>query len=220
MFDGAPPRNPAATVHVIDDDSNFRLAVVSLLESFEMQAKVFRGAEEFLEGADLSHPGCILLDVTMPGMSGLELQDKLARLGNPLPIIFMTGNASVAVSVSAMKAGAFDFLLKPFKQECLLDVTSRAITLNAQLCVQNALAKQKRACVDSLTPREEQVFSFVSRGLLNKQIAHELNISEIMVKLHRGRMMRKLKARSVVDVVRMFDEIYATGRGHERRHVG
>ena len=196
-----------ATVHIIDDDMELRMSLQSYFESLGMRAAAYESAAGFLELADLSQPGCILLDVKMPGMTGLELQTKLRDLGYPLPIIFMTANASVATSVSAMKAGALDFLLKPFKSENLLKATELALERNADLRVRFAAALQARANVQSLTPRETEVFGYVSRGLMNKQIAYEMNISEIMVKLHRGRMMKKLNARSVADVVRTFDEI-------------
>jgi FixJ family two-component response regulator len=147
----------------------------------------------------------------MPGMSGLELQSELAQRGNPMPIIFITGNGSVSVSVSAMKAGAFDFLLKPFNSQAVVDTVTRAMEFDM-------LARAKRAEADNLmqrfcrlTPRETEVWEYVSQGLMNKQIAFEMSISEIMVKLHRGRMMKKMQAKSVVDVVRMFDRLSVHG---------
>lgn len=196
-----------ATVHIIDDDANLRRSLLDFFASIAVRAIAFQNANDFIEHADLTQPGCILLDVKMPGMTGLELQAKLAELRTPLPIIFMTGGSSVATSVSAMKAGAFDFILKPFKPESLLEAVKLALDRNSELRAKQAGALRARACVESLTPREAEVFRHVARGMMNKQIAHEMKISEIMVKLHRGRMTKKLQARSVADIVRVFDEI-------------
>lgn len=207
MGEVAEPQPPIPTVHIIDDDAGLRIALLGFFESVGMRAAAFESAGDFLEHADLSQPGCVLLDIGMPGMTGLELQAKLAGLGYPLPIIFITGNASVATSVSAMKAGAFDYLVKPFRSESLIRATELAFGRNAELRARTTIALQMRARVERLTPRETEVFGHVSRGLMNKQIAHEMKISEIMVKLHRGRMMKKLDARSVADVVRIFDEV-------------
>ncbi|KQV73256.1 response regulator [Rhizobium sp. Root1220] len=206
----AEPTN--ATVHIIDDDANLRLSLQNFFESIGMEADEFGSADEFLEVADLSVPGCILLDVKLPGMNGIELQACLKAAGHPLPIIFMSGNANVSISVHAMKEGAFDFLLKPFDGKTLIETVRLAVRRNAELREQEAALSISRACAERLTPREAEVFAFVSRGLLNKQIAYEMNISEIMVKLHRGRMMRKLQARSLVDVVRRFDQLQQPSR--------
>jgi FixJ family two-component response regulator len=197
-----------ATVHIIDDDLDLRTSLLNFFESIGMCADAFGTADDFLECADLSLPGCILLDVKMPGMTGLELQARLKAMGHPLPIIFMSGNANVATSVFAMKEGAFDFLLKPFDGKLLIETTKLALERNRDLRAQTAAFLESRACVDTLTPREAEVFAYVSKGLMNKQIAFEMKISEIMVKLHRGRMMRKLQARSLADVVRKFDQVH------------
>ncbi|RDJ13946.1 response regulator transcription factor [Rhizobium grahamii] len=206
-MDRAKEANPAAIIHIIDDDTNLSGSLVDLFESIGMRAIAFKTANDFLNDADLTMPGCVLLDVKMPGMTGLELQAKLAELRYPLPIIFMTGDPNVATSVSAMKAGAFDFLLKPFKLESLVTLLRLALERNADLRAKQAATLHAQATVDTLTPREAEVFGYVAKGMMNKQIAHEMNISEIMVKLHRGRMMKKLEARSVPDVVRKFDEV-------------
>jgi FixJ family two-component response regulator len=204
--------SPEATVHIIDDDLNLRMSLLNFFESTGMCADAFGTADEFLDNADLSLPGCILLDVKLPGMTGIELQARLKAMGYPLPIIFISGNASVATSVYAMKAGAFDFLLKPFDGESLIETTPLAFERNLELRDQTAAFLQSRACVETLTPRETEVFAYVSKGLMNKQIAYEMKISEIMVKLHRGRMMKKLQARSLVDVVRKFDQMHQAPR--------
>jgi FixJ family two-component response regulator len=203
---------PKATVHIIDDDLNLRMSLLNFFESTGMCADAFGTADEFLDNADLSAPGCILLDVKLPGMTGIELQAQLKAMGYPLPIIFISGNANVATSVYAMKAGAFDFLLKPFDGESLIETTRLAFERNLELRDQAAAFLQSRACVETLTPRETEVFGYVSMGLMNKQIAYEMKISEIMVKLHRGRMMKKLQARSLVDVVRKFDQMHEASR--------
>ncbi|MGO4570134.1 response regulator transcription factor [Rhizobium sp. 2YAF20] len=204
--------SPEATVHIIDDDLNLRMSLLNFFESAGMCADAFGTADEFLDNADLSLPGCILLDVKLPGMTGIELQARLKAMGYPLPIIFISGNANVATSVYAMKAGAFDFLLKPFDGKSLIETTRLAFERNLELRDQTAAFLQSRACVETLTPRETEVFAYVSKGLMNKQIAYEMKISEIMVKLHRGRMMKKLQARSLVDVVRKFDQMHRAPR--------
>ena len=197
-------------VYIIDDEPNLRSSLLNFFDSLQIEAIGFGSAEEFLE-AEPGSAGCILLDNQMPGMTGLELQAELRSRSNPMPIIFITGNASVAVSVSAMKAGAFDFLLKPFNSEAVLDAINRAMEFDTIERAKRRQAEtiQQRFC--RLTPRESEVWEYVSQGLMNKQIAFEMSISEIMVKLHRGRMMKKMNAKSVVDIVRMFDSLEASG---------
>lgn len=194
-------------VYVIDDEPNLRASLLNFFESVQIEAVGFGSAEEFLSEADGESAGCILLDIQMPGMTGLELQAELSHRGNPMPIIFITGNGSVSVSVSAMKAGAFDFLLKPFNSQAVVDAISRAMEADRQARAKRAEADKLMQRFCRLTPRETEVWEYVSQGLMNKQIAFEMSISEIMVKLHRGRMMKKMHAKSVVDVVRMFDRL-------------
>lgn len=198
-------------VYVIDDEPNLRASLLNFFESVQIEAVGFGSAEEFLSEADGESAGCILLDIQMPGMTGLELQAELSHRGNPMPIIFITGNGSVSVSVSAMKAGAFDFLLKPFNSQAVVDAISRAMEADRQARAKRAEADKLMQRFCRLTPRETEVWEYVSRGLMNKQIAFEMSISEIMVKLHRGRMMKKMHAKSVVDVVRMFDRLSVHG---------
>ncbi|WP_075292013.1 response regulator transcription factor [Pararhizobium arenae] len=193
------------TIYIIDDEVHLGSSLVNLFESMERNARSFRSANDFLAAVGTEAPGCILLDVQMPGMSGLELQARLTDLGNPLPVIFMTGNGSVSVNVSATMGGAFDFLLKPFVSSAVIASTDRALQRDAENRRRLATRREIQACTDKLTPRETEVLKFVTQGLMNKQIAHEMSISEIMVKLHRGRMMRKMKARSIVDIVRKYD---------------
>ncbi len=194
-------------VYVIDDELNLRAALLNFFESVQIEAVGFGSAQEFLSEVDGESAGCILLDIQMPGMTGLELQAELSNRGNTMPIIFITGNGSVSVSVSAMKAGALDFLLKPFNSQAVVDAIARAMEVDRQSRAKRAEADRlvQRFC--RLTPRETEVWEYVSQGLMNKQIAFEMSISEIMVKLHRGRMMKKMHAKSVVDVVRMFDRL-------------
>lgn len=198
-------------VYVIDDEPNLRASLLNFFESVQIEAVGFGSAEEFLSEADGESAGCILLDIQMPGMTGLELQAELSHRGNPMPIIFITGNGSVSVSVSAMKAGAFDFLLKPFNSQAVVDAISRAMEADRQARAKRAEADKLMQRFCRLTPRETEVWEYVSQGLMNKQIAFEMSISEIMVKLHRGRMMKKMHAKSVVDVVRMFDRLSVHG---------
>lgn len=198
-------------VYVIDDEPNLRASLLNFFESVQIEAVGFGSAEEFLSEADGESAGCILLDIQMPGMTGLELQAELSHRGNPMPIIFITGNGSVSVSVSAMKAGAFDFLLKPFNSQAVVDAITRAMEADRQARAKRAEADKLMQRFCRLTPRETEVWEYVSQGLMNKQIAFEMSISEIMVKLHRGRMMKKMHAKSVVDVVRMFDRLSVRG---------
>jgi len=203
------------TIFIIDDEVNLRTSLLNLFESMDMPAAVFASADDFLENANLTSPGCVLLDVQMPGMGGMELQRKLVEMGNPLPIIFMTGNANVNMSVSAMKAGAFDFLLKPFNANAVIATTRMALEKDQEYREQAAKLAEIRACASLLTPREREVLGYVSDGLMNKQIAFEMGISEVMVKLHRGRMMRKMNARSIVEIVRKFDRVALVQDGAE-----
>ncbi len=205
---GAKP-NGLQKVYIIDDEPNLRASLLNFLDSMQIEAAGFGSAEDFLAETDEGLAGCILLDIQMPGMTGLELQAELSQRGNPMPIIFMTGNATVSVGVSAMKAGAFDFLLKPFNSQAVVEAIVRAMEFDRNARAQKAEADSIRQRFCRLTPRETEVWEYVSQGLMNKQIAFEMSISEIMVKLHRGRMMKKMDAKSVVDVVRMFDRLAA-----------
>lgn len=196
-------------VHIIDDEPHLRGSLLNFFESVDIEAVGYGSAGEFLSQAEQDVGGCILLDVQMPDMTGLELQAELTRRGNPMPIIFITGNATVSISVTALKAGAFDFLLKPFESRTVVASVTRAMEFDREERAKRAEAKKIEQRFCRLTPRETEVCEYVSRGLMNKQIAFEMSISEIMVKLHRGRMMKKMDARSVVDVVRMYDRMNA-----------
>lgn len=189
-------------VYIVDDDQSMREALADLFHSMKIEAVAFETAQAFLDGADLDRPGCILLDVRLPGLSGLEFQGHLDRMGSRLPIVFMTGFGDIPMSVKAMKAGAVDFLTKPFREQDILDAVTAALEKDARLRLETAASDAVAALAETLTPREREVMASVVKGLMNKQIAFDLGISEITVKLHRGNVMRKMEARSVADLVR------------------
>lgn len=211
MSDSQTAADIDTVIAIIDDEESVRNALVDQLESMDRKAMAYASASEFLDSSEVSAPGCILLDLQMPQMNGLDLQESLAQAGNRKPIVFMTGNASVNTSVHALKAGAVDYLIKPFDCKSMIEAIDRALERDRQDRLEAAVREQAMAFARKLTPREVEVMEFVSKGLMNKQIAFEMGISEIMVKLHRGRMMRKMKARSIPDIVRKFDQIKSAG---------
>ena len=194
---------PVATplVLIVDDDEAIREALTDLLRSVGIEARSFGSTKELLD-APTDRPGCLILDVRLPGLSGLDLQAQLTRSGNTRPIIFMTGHGDIPMSVRAMKAGAMDFLTKPFRDQDMLDAVAAAIDKDMAQRQDAAAAKEVAALAATLTPRETEVMAAVVKGLMNKQIAGLLGISEITVKLHRGNVMRKMAVRSVADLVR------------------
>lgn len=196
-------------VLIVDDDISVREALVDLFQSVRIDVSAFDSPAALLAGADLKRPGCILLDVRLPGLSGLDFQGQLERMGSKLPIVFMSGFGDIPMSVRAMKAGAVDFLVKPFRDQDLLDAVSTAIERDAVQRRDNAEGDAVVTLAETLTPREREVMMAVSKGLMNKQIAYDLGISEITVKLHRGNVMRKMEVRSVADLVRKV-ELLAT----------
>ncbi|MFC5756710.1 MULTISPECIES: response regulator transcription factor [unclassified Rhizobium] len=189
-------------VYVVDDDESIRESLVDLFRSIQMDAVSFATTAAFLDAADLRRPGCILLDVRLPGLSGLDFQLHLERIGSRMPIVFMTGFGDIPMSVRAMKAGAVDFLTKPFRDQDILDAVGVAIEKDMARRREMAASDAVASLVDTLTPREREVMAAVVKGLMNKQIAYDLGISEITVKLHRGNVMRKMQVRSVADLVR------------------
>ncbi|SCY79107.1 response regulator transcription factor [Rhizobium sp. NFACC06-2] len=193
---------PSPIVFIVDDDVSMREALTDLFRSMKFDAEAFDSAAAFLEKANLNRPGCLLLDVRLPGISGLDFQMQLERVGHGMPIIFMTGFGDIPMSVRAMKAGAVDFLTKPFKEQDILDAVAAAMERDASRRRESAQNDAVTSLAEQLTPREREVMGAVVRGLMNKQIAYELGISEVTVKLHRGNVMRKMEARSLADLVR------------------
>ncbi len=191
------------TVFVVDDDPSIREALSSLIRSVKLRVETFSSAQEFLRHNRPDAPACLVLDVRLPGLDGLELQQQLIRDGVPLPIIFMTGHGDIPMSVRAMKAGAVEFLTKPFRERDLLCAIEQAIERDREAKAQRKEMGELLARYDSLTPREQEVMGSVVKGLINKQIAAELGTAEITVKIQRGRVMKKMKANSLPSLVRM-----------------
>ena len=199
-------------VHIVDDDDSLRLGLQSVLRSVGLTARTYASPEEFLKSDGLDGPGCIVLDVRMPGTNGLDFQEELVELGIRLPVILMTGHGDIPMSVRAMKAGAVDFLPKPFRDQDMIDAVTAAINRER---IQRTNANQAIAVVDryaTLSPREREVMALVTAGKMNKQIAGELGLSEVTVKIHRGAAMRKMGARSLADLVRMADALQNRNR--------
>ena len=196
-------------VYVIDDDPSMRAALEDLVGSVGLQVRAFASPQEFLESKPSDSPGCLVLDIRLPGMSGLSFQKELARAGLPLPVIFITGHGDIPMSVRAMKAGAVDFLTKPFHDQDLLDAIHAAIERDRGRRRETLLITELRKRYETLTERERHIMAFVVAGRPNKQIAAELDLSEMTVKVHRGQVMRKMKARSLPELVRMSDTLGA-----------
>jgi FixJ family two-component response regulator len=202
----------APLVVIVDDDLEVRTAIAELLYSVGHDASAFASGREWLESGQTDRPGCLILDVRMPGSSGLDLQHCLAKAGDPKPIIFLSGHGDIPMSVQAMKAGAVDFLTKPVRDQTLLDAVAVAIERDlAQRATAKAIRRQLELLA-TLTPREREVLREVARGRLNKQIAFDLGISQITVKLHRSNVMRKMQARSLGDLIRAWEMLPASAR--------
>ena len=196
---------PVPLVYIIDDDASVRRAVKRLVKSAGFRAEAFATAMEFLRHDLPDGPGCLVIDIKMPGLTGLELQEKLIAANVALPIIFITGHGDIPMSVKAMKAGAVDFLPKPFHNRDLLGVIQKAIEQDIKGNRNRALLSDIHHRVESLTPREREVFSLVVTGMLNKQVAAELGASEKTIKVHRARVMAKMEAESLAELVRLAD---------------
>ena len=194
-------------VFVVDDDPSMRAALTNLFRSMILDVKVFSSAAELLQSELPQIPSCLVLDIRLPGVSGLEFQDNLARAGIHIPIVFMTGHGDIPMSVRAMKAGAIDFLPKPFRDRDMLDAVIRALSQDRKRRDGEKAVSRLRQLFETLTPREREVLTHVTAGLMNKQIAHTLQVSEITVKIHRGHLMKKMEARSLADLVRMAETL-------------
>lgn len=192
------------TVFIIDDDPAVARSLRWLIEAIQLEVELFSSAQTFLESYDETKPGCIVLDVRIPGLSGLDLQEYLAEhYAYHAPIIFITGHGDIKMAVHAMQAGAYDFIEKPFRDQDLLDRIQRAIIFDAEQRGKLAERGEVSALIETLSPREREVFDLVSEGLSNKAIAHELGLSAKTVEVHRAKVMEKLHARSLADLVKM-----------------
>ncbi len=199
-------------VFVIDDDPAVRDALDSLLRSVELKAQLFGSTQEFLDTERPDAPGCIVLDVRLPGRSGLDFQRDLARLKIHLPIIFITGHGDIPMSARAFKAGAIEFLTKPFRDQELLDAVMLGIRQDRARREKISSSTKLQKCFDTLTPREREVMVRIAAGRPNKHVAAELKLSEVTVKVHRGHVMRKMRAKSLADLVRMADKLGVMGQ--------
>lgn len=222
MTQHRPPQSAAEgagepIVFVVDDDESVRTALGNLFRSVGLRVEVFGSAAELLRSKLPDVVSCLVLDVRLPGLSGLDFQAELAKADLHIPIIFMTGHGDVPMSVKAMKAGALDFLTKPFRDQDMLDAVSTALERDRTRRESERMVSELRAHFETLSPREREVMGFVTAGLMNKQIADEVGLSEITVKIHRGHVMKKMGARSLADLVRMAEalDIHAEPRARK-----
>jgi FixJ family two-component response regulator len=204
-------------VFIIDDDAAVREAVEDLLRSVDLAVRAFRSTQDFMRSQRPDAPGCLVLDVRLPGSSGLEFQRELARSGIHLPIIFLTGHADIPMSVGAMKSGAIEFLTKPFREQELLDAIQLGIERDRAQRQDAAVVAELRKRFESLTAREREIMALVVTGRLNKQIAADLAVSEMTVKIHRSQVLQKMRAKSLIELVRMADKLgISTGTSSTR----
>lgn len=195
------------TVHIVDDDASLRAALDSLFRSTGLKTRLYASAQDFMKAPPEEGPGCLVVDVRMPGVSGLEFQEHLAGLGVRLPVVLMTGHGDIPMSVRGMKAGAVDFLTKPFRDQDMLDAVAAALAKDKERRQGDTKADALKAQFATLSPRERQVMALVTAGKMNKQVAGDLALSEITVKIHRGAAMRKMGARTLADLVRMAEAL-------------
>ena len=200
-------------IMVVDDDPAVRSAMRALLKSVGLDSALFASAQEFLDAYQPSQAGCLVLDIRMPGMSGLELQEQLNLRGAIIPVIFMTGHGDVPMAVEAMQHGAFDFLQKPFRDQELLDRIQRAVAQDAELRATLSEHSKIRSCLESLTAREREVLDLMTLGKQNKAIAQDLGVSPRTVEIHRARVMEKMSAQSIAELVHMMLNLKASNRG-------
>jgi FixJ family two-component response regulator len=200
-------------VYVIDDDESMRRGLRNLFESVGLRVEVFGSAPELLDRKLPNVPSCLVVDIRLPGMSGLDFQDILEKAAVHIPIVFMTGHGDIPMSVKAMKAGAADFLTKPFRQQEMLDAVTAAVERDRTRRLDEKIVTNARDLFETLTPREREILALVAAGLMNKQIAAEIGIAEITVKIHRGHIMKKMGTRSLADLVRITEMLRI-------RHIG
>jgi FixJ family two-component response regulator len=203
----APEPTKDPVVFVIDDDASMRRALTNLFQSVGLQAEAFGSAPEMLQRQLPDVASCLVLDIRLPGLSGLDFQNELARANIHIPIIFMTGHGDIPMTVRAMKSGAVDFLTKPFRDQDMLDAVLAAIERDRKRREAEKITANFQALFETLTPREREVLALVTSGLMNKQVAAELGLAEITVKIHRGHIMRKMTARSLADLIRMAEAL-------------
>jgi FixJ family two-component response regulator len=194
-------------VYIVDDDKGIRLSLGALMRSVGLRVETFESPDEFLRFPHSAGPSCLILDVRLRGKSGMAFHQEIVNSGMHIPVVFMTGHGDIEMGVKAMKAGALDFLAKPFKDQDMLDAVAQALARDSERLAAEAALTGLRASYQSLSSREKEVMGFVLSGLLNKQIAAEMNLSEITVKVHRGQVMRKMNARSMPDLVRKAESL-------------
>ena len=207
VLTGTPSQSEPSLVHIVDDDASLAAGLQSLFRSVGLESRTYGSAAEFAAAPWPDRPGCVVLDVRLPGMSGLDFQAQLAERDVALPIVLMTGHGDIPMSVRGMKAGAVDFLAKPFRDQDMLDAVAAAIDRDRRRRDTERGTAGLRARFDTLSPRERQVMALVTAGKMNKQVAGELGLSEITVKIHRGAAMRKMGARTLPDLVRMAEAL-------------